>query len=152
MTRDTATVLRTAGYDLFGDKSGDTKWNAQRNLEGRTHYVEDSTLRYFHSRIVSAKAVAGGALFYIIESSAMNAENTKRGFRFVLFDLEGCVIERPELEACFRTSEQARKALWAFLDGFDVAAHYHKVLKARAESLRKQAAAFEFGAVDLSGE
>ena len=44
------------------------KYNAQRNLAGRSHFVDDDTLRYFGARILNANAVANGRLFVIIHS------------------------------------------------------------------------------------
>jgi len=38
---------------LFTRESGDPKTNAQRNLMGRTHYVDDATLRFHASRVTN---------------------------------------------------------------------------------------------------
>ena len=43
-------ISAAADVELFKDRSAVPKWDAQQNLQGRTHYVEDSTLKYFGAR------------------------------------------------------------------------------------------------------
>jgi hypothetical protein len=122
---------------LFRDESSDAKTNAQRNLSGRTHYVDDETLRYHHSRVISARTFANGQLFAIVTSDAKDYENKSRGFRYVIFDLFGTVIERNPRTVdneWFRTSDKARAARDAFLATFDAAGHTVKAIgKARRD-------------------
>ncbi len=105
--------------NLYRDESSDAKTNAQRNLCGRTHYVDDDSLRWHKSRVLSTRVTDGGLLFAIITSDALDMNNTRRGFRYVVFDVFGTVVARPQLEEAFRTSEQARKAMWKALNGLD---------------------------------
>ncbi len=107
---------------LFSTKASYPKPNAQANLAGRSHYVEDDTLRWHKSRILSARAVDGGLLFAIVESVALDMNNTKRGCRYVVFDLFGKVVSRVPLEDCWRTSAAATKAMWRFLSECDAKA------------------------------
>ncbi|KAH2035914.1 hypothetical protein KXW51_006159, partial [Aspergillus fumigatus] len=74
---------------LFRTESHDPKTNAQRNLCGRTHYVDDDNLRFHKSRVISARVVDNGLLFAIVTSDALDFENRKRGFRYVIFDVFG---------------------------------------------------------------
>lgn len=97
-------------------ESSHAKTNAQRNLWGRSHYADSDTLRYFHSRILSAHHIKDGQLFYIIESCAADMHNTRRVFRGVVFDLAGQIIYRPSLEESFSNSKKAAAAMWAFLN------------------------------------
>ena len=99
----------------YSYKSGNPKYNAQRNLERKTHYVDNETLKFHHSRIVASNDEQNGLLFWIIESCAINYQNTIRGFRYVIFDIYGNVISRPDLESCFKTSDKARKAMYEVL-------------------------------------
>ncbi len=111
--------------NLYRNESGHAKFNAQRNLMGRTHYVDDDTLRFHASRIISARAIDGGLLFAIVTSDAKNWEKTQRGFRYVIFDLFGHVVERnPDKvdSEWFRTSERATKAMWQAVNALDAAA------------------------------
>ena len=110
--------------NLYRSESSYPKNNAQRNLAGRTHYVDDDTLRSFYSRIISARHTDGGLLFAIVTSDAKDFENKSRGFRYVIFDLFGTVIERNPSSVdreYFRTSEKAEKAMWAALNAMDAA-------------------------------
>ena len=101
---------------LYTNESSDPTTNARRDLMGRTHYVDPDTMRFHKSRVMSSSVVDQGLLFAIITSDALDYQNTKRGFRFVIFDLFGTVLERTSLESAFRTSEQARQAMWKALN------------------------------------
>lgn len=105
--------------NLFKSESSYPKLNAQRNLCGRTHYVDDDTLRYHKSRVVYADWFRHGLLFAIITSDALDHQNTKRGFRYVVFDVFGNVVARTEMEQAFRRSEQAQKVLSKLLQNID---------------------------------
>lgn len=121
---------------LFSDERNDPKANAQHNLQGRTHYVDDDTLRYFHSRVLSARECTNGLLFAIVTSDAQDANNSKRGFRYVVFDLFGTVIERNPNTVdlpYFKSKVAALSARNAFLKSFDAKAH---TLAAIAEARR----------------
>ena len=111
----------------FDYKSGDPKGNAQRNLSGLTHYVDDNTLRWHHSRIVSTAHLHGGLLFRVTCSDALDMNNTKRGFRSVVFDVFGTVISRPDLEHTHKTSDKAIKA--SNEEEIDLVKHYRTALE-----------------------
>ena len=108
--------------NLYRNESSNPKWNAQRNLSGRTHYVDDETLRWHKSRVLSARHADNGLLFAIVTSDALDMNNTKRGFRYVIFDIFGTVLGRVSLEQAFRTSDQASKVMWAELNKIDAKA------------------------------
>lgn len=103
----------------FTHQSSNPKWNAQRSLNGLTHYVDDDTLRYHKSRILSTHILDEGLLFALIESCALDMYNTSRGFRYVIFDVTGTVIGRLTLQETFKTRRQAEKAMWAYADTLD---------------------------------
>jgi len=105
--------------NLYRNESSNPKWNAQRNLSGRTHYVDDDTLRFHHSRVLSARHTDNGLLFAIVTSDALDMHNTKRGYRYVIFDIFGNTLERPKLEDSYRTSKQATDAMWSALNKID---------------------------------
>ena len=114
--------------NLYRNESSNAKYDAQRNLSGRTHYVDDDTLRYHHSRVLSSHVVDNGLLFAITESCALDMNNTKRGYRYVIFDVFGTSIERTNLEESFTTSRAACKAMWAALNQIDAKAHTLKAI------------------------
>ena len=105
--------------DLFRNESSDAKHNAQLNLAGRTRYVDDDTLRYFRARILSTRIVDDGLLFALVESASGDMNPTTRIFRYVIFDLFGTVIARPEIEASWKSSSPAEKAMWKALNAID---------------------------------
>ena len=107
---------------LYRAESCVPKANAQRNLAGRTHYVDDDTLKYHKSRIMSARALERGLLFGLVTLDALNAENTKRGFRYVVFDVFGYVVARVDLESAYRSRQKAAEAMYAWLETADAAA------------------------------
>lgn len=105
--------------DLYENSSSYPKVNAQNNLNGRTHYVEDSTLRFHHARILKAKATCDGLLFYLIESCSADMHNTKRIFRHVIFDIAGHTLSRPDLEHGSKTRAAAEKLMWQEMEKID---------------------------------
>jgi hypothetical protein len=128
---------------LYRDESSYAKINAQRNLSGRTHYVDDSTLRFHKSKVLRARVHDNGLLFSVVTSDALDMNGTKRGFRYAIFDIFGNVIARPELADAFKTSEQASKAMYAVLNGIDAFAHTREAI----ESAR---AGFEMEMADVA--
>jgi hypothetical protein len=116
------------------------KHEAQDALMGRTHYVDDSTLRYFHARITDARPIMEGLFFEIMESSSKDMHNTARGFRVVVFDVFGEPVYRPSIDDMKSTSAAAHKA---YVKDFaiDPAAHYAQKLQGRAHALAREAEA-----------
>lgn len=137
MTPETVKTIATAlRVRVFTDAQRRTpKLNAQAALTGLTHYCDDETLRYHHSRIVGACVVAGGAFFKVCETCAQDYENTKRGYRVVLFDLTGEAVYRPALDDLTRTRVQAERAFFSWFDRFDQLAHYREKLNREAIEL-----------------
>jgi hypothetical protein len=114
------------------------KETAQKNLEGRTHYVEPSTLRFFNSRIVSALPVSNGAFYKIIESASLDYSNTKRGFRAVLFDIFGTVVYRPDLSECFTSKEKADKGFYWWFETFNEFEHYQQAIDGKLKRIENE--------------
>ena len=107
---------------LFKNESGYPLVNAQRNLMGRTHYVDPDTLRFHKSRVLAARVIDQGLLFAIITSDALDYQNSKRGFRYVVFDLFGNVVARPDLEHSYSKRAAADNAMWAAVNALDAKA------------------------------
>lgn len=147
-TESIACALRAAGHNLFSPESSHPESShpdreAERNLEGRTHYVDRSTRGFFRSRVLSATVHSSmhGLIFSIVESCSANPDRTRRVFRGVVFNIFGTVLYRPALDESQGSTEHAREALYEWLSGFDVVAHYVKVLEARAARLEAEAQA-----------
>ena len=137
---DLASLIKKTGFaSLYDNKSSYAKNNAQLNLDGRNHFATDGALRFFGARINSAHHTASGLLFFIVESSFLDMQKTKRGFRFHLFDIFGQEIGNQELDQAVKTSEQARKAGYQFLDNFDLAKHYAQKFESIARKAKREA-------------
>lgn len=124
--------------NLYRNESSNAKTNAQRNLCGRTHYVDDDTLRWHKSRVLSTRCADGGLLFAIITSDALDMNNTRRGFRYVIFDVFGDTIARPELDQAFSTSAKAEKAMWVELNKIDAPAVTLAAIERAADCCAKE--------------
>lgn len=136
----TKLITTAANVAPYTDKSSDHKRNAQENLQGRTHYAEDEALKFFKARIVSAHADADGLFFKMVESVALDYDNTRRGFRVIVFDLFGQPIFRPKFEECTNSKATALK-FWEMSEKIDPATYYRAEFKHRANRLTNQAAA-----------
>jgi len=109
-------------WKRYDTASYDAKRNAQANLRGRTHFADDEILGFFKSRIVLARSESDGLLFALVESCALDYENTRRGFRYAIFDTFGNVISRPSIEQAYKSRAAASKAMREVLDTFDALA------------------------------
>ena len=139
MTHDnTQAIAYTLRAERFTARCSHPAINAQENLGGRTHYVDPDTLRFHKSRILAARPILSGAFFLIIESCALDYDNTRRGVRVVLFDLMGATVYRPSLEDCRRTRGQASRDFEKWLGSFDPVAHYRALMLEQAERLSRQ--------------
>ena len=112
-----------AYLSLFRDRSSYPLAQAQYNLSGLTHYVADDTLRYFKARIVSCRIVYQGRLLAIVERLPCGSFNGPRRSRFVIFNIAGEVINSDERKTEYRTTEQAEKAMWLWLNTQDAGVH-----------------------------
>ena len=134
-------ALRSIHISPFENKGCDPKYNAQRNLKGISHYVDDDTLRFHKSRVISSRHEFDGLLFGMITSDALDMHGTKRGFRFVVHDVFGTCVYRPDLENAASTSAKASK--WLAELEIDVVAHYQGALRNRLRVTAEQAAETE---------
>jgi hypothetical protein len=114
---------------------------AQDALIGRTHYVNTDTLRFHHSRILSARPIFDGLFFRITESCSLDPDNTRRGFRCVVFDIFGETVYRPSLEICRASRDPAERDCTRWLETFDPVGYYRETLEKRAARMNKDAAA-----------
>jgi len=140
MTPQTAqTIAQALDTQPFKDAQRSTPvLNAQDALDGITHYCDPGTLRYHHSRIVGACVASCGAFFKVTETCSQDYQNTRRGYRVVLFDLMGEAVYRPTLAELHRTREQADRAFWAWFNEFDELGYYRDTLNRRADRLARQ--------------
>lgn len=138
--RALAEQLRKCGT-LYESKSSYAKRDAQRNLDGRTHYVEDDTLRFHHSRVLSRRILAEGLFYEICCSDGLDWENRRRGFRVTTFDVFGTALGRPDLEHSSNSSRQAWKASEAM--DLDAVKHYAEALQSKVHYAQEEVAKLE---------
>ena len=140
-----AEVLQTKAWaQLYKDRYySDPTAQAQDQLIGRTHYVDPETLRYHHARVLRARPVCSGLLFRIIESTAADYQNTKRVYRYVVFDVWGEIIARPDLEDGFSSTDKALKGFDDWLAGFDPVEHYRAKLGEKIKLTQAEAGRLE---------
>ena len=124
--------LYQAGAKLFNNRYyKHDKHNAQDNLRGISHYVDDNTLRYFKSRICDATEIVDGLFFKIVESVALDMHNTERGYRVVVFDVFGAIVERVSLDKTYKNRKQAERNFHFLLN---VQEYYAKRLRELGEA------------------
>ena len=134
MTPNTAqSIAHAFEQSIYTNLRSDPTIDAQKNLSGRTYYTEPETLRFHHSRIVGGGVHLCGAAYRVLEITALDYDNTRRGYRAVLFDLTGRTIYCPKLEECHRTKEQAMRAFWAWFETFDPLAYYRERMNEQAD-------------------
>lgn len=76
----------------FRTESSYSDNDAQRNLKGRTHYVDDATLKCFKARILRGCNSKNG-LYYVLQESLPHPDfDMKRVRRNVVFNVFGRVI------------------------------------------------------------
>lgn len=107
-------------YSLYTCHSCYPLPNAERNLSGRTHYVDESTRRYFKANVTESFACLSGLAFAIIETLPVPGY-ARRRYRPVIFDLAGRVIDNGptdanNLHAGFSTAKAAHAHLDATID------------------------------------
>lgn len=131
-------ALALIHVQTFRRESGDPKHNAQRNLAGKTHYVDDDTLRWHKSRVLGTTTLHNGLLFRVTCSDALDMNNSKRGFRCAVFDVFGTCISRPALESATATKQAAINA--SEREEIDLVAHYAKAISDKIQSLERESA------------
>lgn len=125
----------------FRYESGDPKYNAQRNLSGISHYVDNDTLRFHKSRVLGTALLHGGLLFRVTCSDALDMHNTKRGFRCAVFDIFGTTVSRPDLEHATKTHQAAINA--SEREEIDLVSHYREAIARELRQAAEHAADLE---------
>ena len=128
-----AEIISSLNTPLFCNKSSYSENNAIQDLEGRTHYVDKGTLRYFNARVTGGADHCSGTVFCLIES--LPDSKNKRGFRFVVFDVWGTVLNEREF---FTSSQKARNGFYTWLGEYDLLAHYREAFATRATRAKRE--------------
>lgn len=91
MEQNIIEACRAMGHYGYQCKSSYAVSDAQRNLEGRTHYADPDTLKYFKAKILRSTHSKNG-LFYLLQESLPHPDHAGRVRRNVLFDIFGSVV------------------------------------------------------------
>ena len=85
-------ALHALNVYQFRSESSYPDYDAQKNLSGRTHYAETSTLKYFKARILRGNHSKNG-LYYVLQESLPHPDfDMQRIRRNVVFNVFGSVI------------------------------------------------------------
>lgn len=129
-------AARAAGVQLYQDAYMSTaKAQTQRQLQGRTHYADDYTLKFFGARINETRQDNDGLWFALRES--VQPPQSNRVHRWAIFDVFG-QCERTDGRA---SGTAADKLLPALIASKDWAAHTAERLRALAASKEREAGA-----------
>jgi hypothetical protein len=116
-------IAKAAGltpYEWSGSYYGTTlAATAERLTDGKTYYYSAGTRRYFSASVSKLRVIADGMALAAIERVALDYENTRKGYRVVIHDLTGTVInDRSDLE-------HAHKGLPAAIRDFEAQCEKH---------------------------
>jgi hypothetical protein len=130
-------ALFTLGIRPFRCESSYPENDAPRNLQGRTHYVDQDTLKSFQARILDAGHSKDGLVYWLVESVQSRPNHGGYTRRAVVFDVFGTVInERPNFAATqgewFKSTDKARESALEFVRTFDAVKHTSDTLKTNA--------------------
>jgi hypothetical protein len=131
MNKKIESALNILGIRPYRQESCYYLNDAQRNLQGRTHYVNNDTLKGFRARVLNAHLSHDGLVYWIIESVGNKPFEGKANKRFVAFDVFGDVVS--DRGQWHTTSKAAEKEKNAFLESFDAEKHTESRLLERAK-------------------
>jgi hypothetical protein len=132
-------AIKKQGIELFRERSGMPLNQAQRNLQGRTHYVDDATLKSFGAKVHTTHVMDDGLIFGMVESlqKGFNPEDG-RVWRPVFFDLFGNIVARPPIEDSFDNIKQAQAEFWKLADTLDAQALTIEGVEKKYDVLEKE--------------
>jgi hypothetical protein len=125
------TALHAAGVYPFRIESSYPDYNAERNLDGRTHFCDPATRKAFKSRVLDSGMTEDKLVFWLVESNRSKPFDSARNKRFVAFDVFGTVLN--DRDEWHKTSAQAYKAGKDWLKGFDACTHTRVELARKAQ-------------------
>jgi len=125
------------GFYRFENKSSYHDDDAVRNLDGKTHYVDPDTMRFFNAKTLRAKHL--NSLFYIIEQSqASDCGNSSRVRRVSVFNIFGECVEQEGDFTSANYSKTAYKNLCAkYSDPRFAIRESKKALDAKRTTMRR---------------
>lgn len=144
-------IIRLAGLRPIevGSYMQSATKRATAAMNGRTHYYDSDTLRYFHATVSHLAASDNGVCLIALERIAADSDNTRRGYRVTVHDLTGFCLDSAPYGVNRRSTDNLiynkRTADREFHDVFSaVDAHERDILAAAMRRLvREHASALE---------
>lgn len=148
---DIASALSKLGIHLYKERTGLPLNQAQRNLNERTDYVADNTLKAWAGQVHAVHVMDEGLVLGIVESFQKGAtKDSGRAFRPVFFDVFGRTIYRPENNEAFDTQKQAMADFWKQADEVNAIEETIEGLKAKYEEIQEECKAYKDAVEELS--
>lgn len=131
-------AMNSAGVRRYRCESSYPEYDAPRNLQGRTHYVDTDTLKGFRAKILNGGCTKDGLLYWLVESVQSRPDHGGYTRRAIVFDVFGEIVnERADLRETqgewFKDTRKAENAAFAFLKTFDAVTHTAAKLKHNAK-------------------
>ena len=135
-------AMRNQGIYTFGmNSSYKPKLSAQNALAGKSHYVDDGTLRFFNAKVNDAGPICEGLFYFVRESKDTSFDGDCREHDIVYFDVFGSVVEE-----MYRKSKDAVTCSNAYelsmapqrLFDIDVVEYYQTRLADKKKQLEKE--------------
>jgi len=106
-------ALDKAGVFHFRQNSSyKPKYSAQNALAGKSHYVDDQTLRLFNVKVLDAGPILEGLFYFIRESKSNGFDHVERIHDYKYFDIWGNTVremdKKSERNECYSTSQLAK--------------------------------------------
>lgn len=107
-------IARAAGLDPY-ERSGiyygsSPSATAERLTDGKTHYYSADTRRFHGATVSKLRVIADGMALAAIERVSLDMRHTRKGYRVVIHDLAGTVInDRLDLEHAHKGLPAARR-------------------------------------------
>lgn len=111
MLQDVARAAGLTPYEWSGSYYGSTlAATAERLTDGKTHYYSASTRRFHGASVSKLRVIADGMALAAIERVSLDMNHTRKGYRVVIHDLTGTVInDRPMLDSAHKGLPAAQR-------------------------------------------
>jgi hypothetical protein len=131
-------AMHAANVRPFRCESCYPEYDAPRNLQGRTHYVDADTMKAFKAKILNGGCTKDGLLYWLVESVQSRPDHGGYTRRAVVFDIFGTIVnERPDFRETqgewLKDTRKAEESAFAFLKSFDAVTHTAAKLRENAK-------------------
>ncbi len=147
-------IARAAGitpFDWSGSYYGSTLTKtAARLTEGRTHYFDEGTRKYFGASVVHLSVLCDGLVLGAVERVSADSDHSHKVYRPVFFRADGTVFDRPDIDSAYPTKAKALKAFWELANVQDARVILRGMLEENIKRAQRQLSASVDSLVKLS--